>query len=451
MAAVAAELHRAGFDVTGSDSGIYPPMSDFLYDQDVRLLEGYKPDNIPSDALIVVGNAISRGNPELEAAMDQACNLISLPDLISRRYLTGKCPVVVAGTHGKTTTTAMIAHILRYAGRDPGWMLGGMPLDLEVPCWMGGGDVFVIEGDEYDSVWFDKRPKFFHYKPRIAVLTSIEYDHSDIYDSIDAIETAFWRFARLLPRNGKLIACGDYPLVRKVASDAFCDVETYGSDGCDWVIKDITKPEQGGGRGEFTGPEGLTGAIELSLMGEHNLKNALVASIVALRIGVHKEIALEALRSFRGVKRRLELLVDVSGIAVWEDFAHHPTAIKTTLSGIRNQYPKRRIWALFEPRSNTMVRNIFADELIEALGQADRVILAPLHRKERIPMAERLNSEAVISQLNKIGVKGLAAQTFDEVVEEVERDVKEDDVIVIMSNGGFGGVKDRIEALIRNI
>ena len=452
MAAVAAELHRAGFEVTGSDSNVYPPMSDFLHEQGVDVREGYKPDNLPSDALIVVGNALSRGNPELEAAMDRCCVMISLPELISRRYLTGKCSIVVAGTHGKTTTTSMIAHILRCAGRDPGWMLGGIPIDLESPCWMGSGGEFVIEGDEYDSVWFDKRPKFFHYQPRIAVLTSVEFDHSDIYPDLKAVEEVFRRFTRLLPRSGKLIVCGDFPRALTVSRDALCSVETYGSSaGCDWRIRDMTEPGQEGLRGEFDSPDGLSGSLELGFPGGHNLKNGLAALAVAHAVGVDIPVATLALSNFRGVRRRLELLMDYRGIAVWEDFAHHPTAVGSTLEGLRNRYPDRRLWALLEPRSNTMARNFFTTELTDVLALADRVILGPVHRRERIPADERLDARAVAEALRKRSVEASAAESFDEVVETVVKGMKCGDVIVIMSNGGFGDVKERIMDSIRRM
>ncbi len=445
MAAVAAELHRAGFNVTGSDSGIYPPMSDFLNSQGVSLMEGWHPDNLPMDALVVVGNAVSRGNVELEAALDAGYPLISLPELISRRYLIGRTSIVVAGTHGKTTTSSMIAHILRTAGRDPGWMIGGLPLDLDVPCRYGGGGEFVIEGDEYDSVYFDKRPKFFHYRPRVAVLTSVEFDHSDIYSDIQAVETVFRRFVRLLPRNGRLIVCGDDTRAVTVASGSLCKVETYGrADGSDWRLSDGIESARSDLRGGFTGPNQRRGNIELSLPGEHNLKNALAALAVAVNAGVDINDVLAALRNYRGVRRRLELLLQTDDIDVWEDFAHHPTAIAATLSALREKYPEGRLWALFEPRSNTMTRNYLAGELTESLAEADRVIIGPVHRREKIPAEERLDTDSVARELNKRGVVSTAASSFDDVVSEVEGNWARGDVIVIMSNGDFGGVKERI-------
>jgi len=445
MAAVAAELHRAGYRVTGSDSGAYPPMSDFLDDQGVGMIEGYHPDNLPVDALIVVGNAVSRGNIELEAALNGGYCLISLPELISRRYLTGKTSIVVTGTHGKTTTASMTAHILRTAGRDPGWMVGGMPLDLETPCRMGSGEEFVIEGDEYDSVYFDKRPKFFHYQPRIAVLTSVEFDHSDIYDDIHAVEAVFRRFVRLLPQSGRLIVCSDDFRAMEVASDAFCGIETYGSAfGSDWQVRDITEPGYSDLRGEFTGPSGRSGVIELPMIGKYNLKNAMAALAVATSVGVDINDALTALKDFRGIRRRMEMLIETDDVVVWEDFAHHPTAVMNTLSGLRRRYPGKRLWALFEPRTNTMARNYLADELTESLAYADRVVIGPVHRCEKIPQKERLDTVAIARALSERGITAFAADSFDDVESEVERNTAKGDVIVIMSNGDFGGVKERI-------
>ena len=449
MASVAVELHRAGFKVTGSDSNVYPPMSDFLFKHGVTVLEGFESANLPKNALIVVGNAVSRGNPELEAALNVGNCLISLPELISRRYLTGRIPIVVAGTHGKTTTTAMIAHILLHSGRNPGWLIGGIPVDFDFPCYFGSGDEFVIEGDEYDSAWYDKRPKFFHYKPRMAVLTSVEFDHSDIYEDLNAVKAVFRRFVRLLPENGKLLVCGDDQEALSVAADAICNVETYGfGSGFNWKLDNIEQSGEDGLIGEFSGLKGLTGSLRLGLTGEFNLNNALAALAISVGVGVDPDDALKALQSFRGIKRRLELLAEENGIAVWEDFAHHPTAINVAISGLRRRYPGRRLWALLEPRSNTMARKYFTSELIEALAQADNVILAPVHRKERIPVEERLDTSSIANILRNRGLDAVAVDAFNEVVEKIEKDARRGDVILIMSNGGFGGIKERIIELV---
>jgi UDP-N-acetylmuramate: L-alanyl-gamma-D-glutamyl-meso-diaminopimelate ligase len=452
MASVAADLKRSGFNVTGSDSGIYPPMSDFLKQQGVAIIDGFSPENIPDDALIVIGNSVSRGNPELEEAMNQGKCLISLPELISRRYLTGKRSIVITGTHGKTTTTAMVAHILKVLGRDPGWMLGGLPLDLDYPCWNGGGDEFVIEGDEYDTVWYDKRPKFYHYKPFIAVISSVEYDHSDIYPDIKAIEAVFERFSKLLPKNGTLVVCGDYSRALNVTKEALCERITYGfSDDADWQIRNSNELGMEGITGEFICPDGTKHVIELNMLGNHNLLNALAGIITTQSVGVSIADSIAALKSFRGVKRRLECLIDNDKVMLWEDFAHHPTAIKTTLEGLHKRYPNRRLWALLEPRSNTMVRNYHTTELINALGIADRVIIAPLHRADKIPAAERLDTWSMTSVLKSRGVEALTAESFDEILFNVKRNLQKGDVLVMMSNGGFGGIKETLIDIIKKM
>ncbi len=452
MAAVAAELRRSGFRVTGSDSGIYPPVSTFLEGQGISICDGFDPANIPWDSLIVVGNAISRGNVELEAAMDRRLPLISLPDLISRRYLTGRRPLVIAGTHGKTTTTAMTAHILRMAGRDPGWMVGGMPLDLEYPCWMGEGEEFIIEGDEYDCAWFDKRPKFYHYQPNIAVITAVEFDHADIYPDIEAVEAVFRRFAGLLPRSGRLIINGDDPRALAVAEAAPCPVETFGEgENCNWRLADLTESGAETVRGEFVTPDGERGVIELGMIGCYNLRNALAALAASAVVGVEPDEALAALPSFRGIARRLQLAEDTGGIAVWDDFAHHPTAIAGTLNALRRRYPDRRLWALFEPRSNTLVRRYFTAELTEVFAIADRVVIGPIHRREMIPENERLDTRTVAEELERRGLTAVAVDSFDDVVQAVVGELRVGDVVVVMSNGGFGGVKERVVEMARQM
>jgi UDP-N-acetylmuramate: L-alanyl-gamma-D-glutamyl-meso-diaminopimelate ligase len=357
---------------------------------------------------------------------------------------------VVAGTHGKTTTTAMIAHILRQAGRDPGWLIGGIPHDLPVPCWKGSGEEFVIEGDEYDSVYYDKRPKFLHYQPRIAVLTSVEFDHADIYQDIKAVEDAFTKFVRLIPKSGKLITYGDDARVKAIAAQSLSNVQTYGfSADCDWQITDIrTSNEDQGISGEFSSPAGISGVIRLRLLGNHNLLNALAAVAVAHEAGIEINVALSTLHDFRGVKRRLELLAETDQVCLWEDFAHHPTAIKTTLEGLRQHHPGRRLWVLVEPRSNTMVRNFFQNELFEALSLADKVTIAPLHRLEKIKPAERLDVKLLSANLNQRGIETMIAKDFQEIEKQVVVEMKQGDVIVIMSNGGFGGIKERIVELV---
>ena len=445
MAAVAIELHRAGFTVTGSDSGIYPPMSDLLKSQNLTLFEGYRPENLPSKGLVVVGNAVSRGNPELETALDWRCQLISLPELIARRYLSGRRPIVVTGTHGKSTTTAMVAHILRSAGRNSGWLVGALPLDLEFPCVYTGGEDFVIEGDEYDTVWWDKRPKFLHYSPFVGIINAVEFDHSDIYPDLGAVKSAFRRFAGLLPQAGTLIVNGDDSNALEVAQSARCRIEKIGAgESNDWRLTSYVAAESGGVCGAFHAPDGDSGSIELNLLGEFNLRNGLAAIAAAQSVGVGWKDGVAALKSFRGVARRLQLLTEQAGISVWGDFGHHPTAVAGTLRALRERYPERRLWALFEPRSNTMARRYLQNELIEALALADRVTLAPIHRGVKIPEVERLDTAAVVSELRRRRRDAVAVETFDQVFADVAANLRVGDVIVVMSNGEFGGVKEKL-------
>lgn len=449
MAAVATDLARRGWAVSGSDSQFHPPMSDLLGFSRVSICRGFAAENLPTDGLIVVGNALSRGNVEVEAALDRNLPLISLPELIRLYYLPGRLSVVVAGTHGKTTTTSMAAHLLRRLGRDPGWMIGGEPADLPAPCACGGGEMFVIEGDEYDTAWFDKRPKFLLYRPYYAILTSVEFDHSDIYRDIRAVEDAFRRFAGLLPEKGMLLVCGDDPRAVSVAGDARCRVATYGQgDFCDWRVEDATAPGQPGAQGSVSGPRGISLGLTLRVAGRHSLLNALAALALAVELGIDPQAAAEALSGFSGVARRLQKIAEAGGIILYDDFAHHPTAIRATLEAVRRMHPAARLWALFEPRSNTMVRNYFQNELKEALKIADRVVIGPLHRREKIPRNLRLDTSGIAARLSDSGTPTLALNTMDGAADRVAADLAAGDVLLVMSNGAFGGITAQLKAAI---
>lgn len=445
MASVAAELKRDGFFITGSDSGNYPPMSTFLERENIEVQEGFNKSHVPDDALIVIGNAVSRGNIELETALNKRLKIISLPELISRRYLNGKLNIVVTGTHGKTTITSMLTHILLSAGKKPGWMIGGIPLDFPSPCEKGKDDIFVIEGDEYDAVYYDKRPKFLHYRPYYAIISSIEFDHADIYRDIDEIEDAFTKFVRLLPEKGLLVANGDDERVCKIAEQALCRVIRYGSKrNCDWRFENFGKTNGKDLNGDFLTPGGERGFAQTKLFGNHNLMNSLAATIVACELGVSLPDSLRSLCKFQGTSRRLELVFDKKNIKLYDDFAHHPTAIKSTLQALKNRYPNHRIWAIVELRSNTMVRSIISDELIAALSFADKVILGAVHRKDRIPLLQRINPAKIVFELKKRKVEGVAIRNVDKIADLIDKCVKPYDVIVIMSNGGIDDVKNKI-------
>ncbi len=445
MASVAAELKRAGFQVTGSDKGRYPPMSDFLERAGIEILDGYHADHLPEKSLIVIGNAVSRGNPELETALDYRLPVISLPELVSRRYLLNRRNFVVAGTHGKSTITAMIAHILKYAGRKPGWLVGGVSKDLPYPCENGGGEEFVIEGDEYDSVFYDKRPKFMHYRPYFAVLNSVEFDHSDIYENTDAIENAFRKFMRLLPKNGGLIVNGDDALALSIGNSAPCRKISFGANPtCDWQLTEFNRSGLEAYKSIILSPGKVEVELDLSVFGLHNHLNALAAVAAAWEAGVDLHVAVNAINDFKGMRRRLELVEVSDDFTLYDDFAHHPTAIRATIEAVRKRHPFKRIWAIVEPRSNTMVKNFFTEDLTDSLEDADISIIGYLHRAERAPAESRLDRKFIVDQLEKRGKIAFAPRTNDEILSSMKDYVKSGDVFVIMTNGNFNGLKDRI-------
>lgn len=452
MASVATDLARQGFQVTGSDSQFYPPMSELLAQSQVKVFRGFAPSNLPDTGLIVVGNAVSRGNVELEEALNRNLPLISLPELIRIHYLPGRRSLVVAGTHGKTTTSSLAAHVFRSLGGNPGWMIGGDPVDLPNSCEMGTGDLFVIEGDEYDTAWFDKRPKFLLYRPYYAILTSIEFDHSDIYRNIDEIEFVFRRLAGLLPERGVLVCNGDDPLVMKAAGVARCKVVTYGvGSNCSWQLTGKTEPGDPGASGSVQTPEGKSLEIHLTLPGSHNLCNATAVLAMAVEMGVEEKDVLRAIESFTGVARRLQKVADNGGIVVYDDFAHHPTAIRVTLSAVKKRHPVAKIWAVFEPRSNTMVRNYLQNELEEALSIADKVVLAPLHRIEKIPVDQRLDLNSIQFSLNNKGIETIILNNPDQAADSLKGRLQNGDVVVMMSNGSFGGATEKIARYVEGL
>jgi len=443
MASVAVELHNAGFDVTGSDTGFYPPMGDFLKEQGVSTLKDFKPEHIPENGIVVVGNAISRGNVELEEALNRGIQLISLPELVQRRYITNRKSIVVTGTHGKTTTTSMIAHILEFNKLDPGWMIGGIPIDLPVPCSFGRGNTFVIEGDEYDSVYYDKRPKFLNYCPQYAVMNRVEFDHADIYQDLDAIKLQFTRFVRMIPENGFLAVYGDDAVNLSISEDALCKTATFGqSEDCDWKLIEEDSSGSKYNTARIISPQGKYYQLELLQPGEHNLLNALGALVVCRELNLTTENILEALREFHGVARRLELVLQTETTIIYDDFAHHPTAISTTLKGIRKRHPDHNIWAFVDPRSNTMVRNFFQNELLDALSFADHVLVGALHRKERIPVEKRLDRRRLVEKLRERTVIAEMFDTQQQLEEYVNHNCKGQKVLIMLSNGSFNGLKE---------
>jgi UDP-N-acetylmuramate: L-alanyl-gamma-D-glutamyl-meso-diaminopimelate ligase len=449
MATVAAMLKQRGWDVRGSDSGIYPPMSDFLAAEGVRTLDGYRPEHITSDIdLVVVGNAISRGNPELETVLDRKIRYCSLPEIIREQFLWGARSIVVAGTHGKTTTTSLVGWVLADGGRDPSMIVGGIAANFGASYRMGQGRELVIEGDEYDSAFFDKTAKFLKYLPDIAIVNNIEFDHADIYPDLEAVHLAFKRLVVLVPRNGLLLLGADSPLAAGLAERAFAPVETFGTAaGAHWQATDV-KVSEAVTSFKVRKAGALVGTFELPLLGLHNVRNSLAAIAVGTAVGIDAKTIADSLRKFQGVKRRLELRGSVDGIRVYDDFAHHPTAVAETLAALRLAHPERRIWAIFEPRSASSCLRVFQSDFIEALKTADEVVLAHLFR-ERVAEDLRLSPEQIVSELKASGRSARYLPTTARIVEEVASDARSGDLIVVMSNGGFDGIHDKLLAALK--
>jgi UDP-N-acetylmuramate: L-alanyl-gamma-D-glutamyl-meso-diaminopimelate ligase len=444
MATLAALLKNKGYDVRGSDQNVYPPMSEFLVQQGITTFQGYSADHISADLdLVVVGNAISRGNAELEEVLDRKIRYCSLPEAVRDHFLWASRSVVIAGTHGKTTTTSLAGWLLTHGGADPSVFIGGISENFESSYRTGGGREFVIEGDEYDSAFFDKTAKFLKYLPDVAVVNNIEFDHADIYQDLDAIRLAFRRLVNLIPRRGLLLLGADNADALALKEHARCRVETFGlSAGCDWQAHDlIISPTSTTFGLRHAGSPSVT--FELPLLGAYNVRNALAAIAVGAVVGLSTDTMAEGLRRFRGVRRRLQHRGTAAGVAVYDDFAHHPTAIGETLDGVRSAYPGRRIWAIFEPRSATSCRRIFQTEFARALAKADRVILPAVFRSS-LPEGERLSTEALIADLQNGKVDARYIPDVAEIVRTVAKEARSGDLIVVMSNGGFDDIHQKL-------
>jgi UDP-N-acetylmuramate: L-alanyl-gamma-D-glutamyl-meso-diaminopimelate ligase len=444
MATLAAMLKSRGFDVRGSDQNVYPPMSDFLKDQQITTLQGYSPEHITADLdLVVVGNAISRGNPELEEVLDRKIRYCSLPEAIRDHFLWGARSVVLAGTHGKTTTTSLTGWLLTHGGADPSVLIGGIADNFGGSYRVGGGREFVIEGDEYDSAFFDKTAKFLKYLPDIAVINNLEYDHADIYPDLESIRVAFRRFVNLIPRRGLLLLGADDPEARAMATNARCKVETFGlSDDADWKAHDL-RVEGGSTRFNLRRGGEAAGTFEVPLLGAFNVRNALAALAVGSAVGLNTDTMAAGLRAFKGVRRRMQLRGVAGGVAVYDDFAHHPTAIAETLAGVRSAYPGRRIWAIFEPRSATSCRKVFQSEFARAFAPADRILLPAVFRSS-LPDDQRLSAEQLVADLRAAGKDARYIPKVDDIVTTVGREANDGDLVVVMSNGGFDDIHQKL-------
>jgi UDP-N-acetylmuramate: L-alanyl-gamma-D-glutamyl-meso-diaminopimelate ligase len=449
MSPLAGMLRESGYRVTGSDSGVYPPASTFLEAQGISFFHSFDAGHLaPAPDLVVVGNVIARGNPELEEVLDRKLPYHSLPEMLEEFFLPGKHSIVVSGTHGKTTTTAMLAWIFETAGRRPNFLVGGVAENFGKSYGLGGGEEFILEGDEYETAIWDRGPKFFHYHPDDLIITSLEYDHADIYPDFEAYQLAFRRLVNLVPRRGRVVIWGDTeesgPALRKAAEKAFCPVETYGFSGAnDWIASGV---EAAGSGMKFSlSYRGKKfGEFTLTASGKHNVLNALAAMVVAHGRGIQPDTLAKALASFKSVKRRMDVKGEVRGVLVVDDFAHHPTAVKATIEAARARWPGRRMWAILEPRSNSMRRKIFQEALPLALALADRVVLGGVFRAQQLGDENRMDPEAVAESVRELGRDARAFAGADAIAEAIASEAESGDLLLVMSNGSFDGLCEKL-------
>jgi UDP-N-acetylmuramate: L-alanyl-gamma-D-glutamyl-meso-diaminopimelate ligase len=452
MGAFAGMLKTAGYVVTGSDENVYPPMSDMLREWGIEVFTPYAPENLDRAApdLVIIGNVIRRVNPEATAVRERAIPQMSFPAAFGALVLADKHSVVVVGTHGKTTTSALMAHVLVSAGLDPSFLVGGVTLNYDGNFRLGGGEHVVVEGDEYDTAYFDKGPKFLHYRARTAILTSIEFDHADIYRDMAHYESAFEKFCATMPADGFLAVSASYKRAVEIArKHAKCEVTTYAVNGKADFRADNESFAAEGVRFRIHCRKTENGELFLPMSGYHNLENAAGVYAAAHSLGLsHKQIA-HGFATFAGVKRRQEVRGEVGGVLVIDDFAHHPTAVRETIEGIRQRYPSRRLWAVFEPRSNTSRRNIHQAEYADALANADLATIREPEPHDKVPAAERLDVGRIVTELNSRGVIADASSDVAELLRRVLAGAQENDLILVMSNGAFGGLIPSLLSALR--
>lgn len=442
MASVAAAMKERGFAVTGSDQNIYPPMSDFLVKEQVPVIAGYHEKNLAHKPdLVVIGNAISRGNPEAEAVLERKLRYCSLPELLKEFFIRGKRSLVIAGTHGKTTTTSLLTWVFEHNGKNPSYVIGGLPNNLQQGARFTDSEFFILEGDEYDTAFFDKRSKFVHYLPEVVVINNIEYDHADIFENLGAIQLSFKRLINIVPRNGLLLANGDDPNVSSLLSVQHCPVQRFGFSSSNEIRASELK--LGGDRSDFRVGNSV---FRSPLIGELNVRNTLAVVACARHCGFSDAQIQSAFDTFRGIKRRMEVRGVSGGVTVIDDFGHHPTAIRETMHALRVRFPEKKLWAVFEPRSNTTRRSIFQQELTDALNLADGVAVAQVARLELLAPEERLDPDRLIRSLQAGGKQAFYLPTADAIVDQLATVVQRDDVICVFSNGGFGGIHEKLLA-----
>ncbi|HEY2931917.1 MAG TPA: Mur ligase family protein [Acidobacteriota bacterium] len=471
MATLAAMLQERGFYVTGSDQNVYPPMSTFLQERNIAVASPFSKENlIPKPDLVVVGNAMSRGNVEVEAVLNERMNYISSADLMCEIFIRGKQSAVVTGTHGKTTTTSIAVWLLSFAGLDPTFMVGGIPKNFQSSYRLGNSDIFVCEGDEYDTAFFDKTPKFLHYLPTSVIINNIEFDHADIYSSLDEIELQFRRLVNIIPANGLLLAGAESEPVARVMQRAFCAVQTFGLGDFYWSARNLetsidaqksdsrTRVNGEPATSQFEEAPGISfdiykenqrlGRATVPLVGEHNARNALAAAALALNLGVGFDVVSDGLRRFAGVKRRLDLLGTFGRVRLFDDFAHHPTAVRETLNGLKMLHPGLPIYVAFEPRSATSRRRIFQQEFAQSLSLADTVLVSDLFEGSKIADQDRLDPSVVVSHLRQLGRQAEVCASPDGIVEYLKQRIVEPSLVVVMSNGGFGGIHQKLSGML---
>ncbi len=447
MGSLAGLLKAAGHDVRGSDEHVYPPMSTQLAEQDIPVFEGFRPENLDwKPDRVVVGNVCRKDHVEVLAAAERQLALYSFPSLLADLFLQDKTSVVVAGTHGKTTTSSIVAHLLHDAGRDPSFLIGGVPLNFRQSWRLGHGAEFVVEGDEYDTAFFDKGSKFFHYRPRTAILTSVEFDHADIFRDEEAVKTAFRKFVALIPEDGNLLVCAASPGALDVARVAHCNVTTYGrpGSGADWIFEVAARSSGGRAVLDIARRGERVLSLETSLPGIYNKENLIGAVAAASILGVDLQAIARASRRFQGVKRRQEVRGVAAGVTVVDDFAHHPTAIRETVLALKGRYGPGKLIAAFEPRSATSRRSVFQHEFADALSVADEVVLAPLYSPEKVPEAERLDVEKLAADLRREDIPARLIASVDETAAHLAERAAPGDTVLIMSSGDYGGLHEKV-------
>ena len=444
MGSVAAALQNRGYTITGSDQNVYPPMSDFLIKNNINVSVGHDENNIPDKVdLVVIGNAMSRGNVEVESVLNRKIPYASLPELIKRYFLQGKRNIVITGTHGKTTTSSIIAHLLNDNGLNPNLMIGGIPLDIGEGGRFTESEFFVIEGDEYDTAFFDKRSKFVHYMPEIVVVNNIEFDHADIFNNIEEIKLSFKRMLNIVPENGVVFVNGDDNDAVEVTENCRAPVIKVGAnDDCDFKIENLNLESF---NSSFSIKEN---SYKLPMDGEFNVRNAAMAIAVSDFLKIDQQNIIESVSKFSGIARRQELRGEEKNVKVIDDFGHHPTAIAATIGALKQRYPDSKIWAIFEPRSNTSRRNLLQSELEDSLSQADGVIISEVPNPEKVPDGELLDVESVIENLSSKDKVAFIGLSSDDIVNKLIPLTSSGDTIVVLSNGGFGGIHEKLlEAL----